>query len=124
MLVELAGAALANAAPSGNGGLLDPLLQWLRIDEPWRVWLVLFGLAGQAIFCARWIVQWLASEARGESHVPELFWWASLLGATMLLTYFVIDRDPVGIVGQLVGWAVYARNLVLIRRTGRPSPTS
>ncbi|MHC4989709.1 MAG: lipid-A-disaccharide synthase N-terminal domain-containing protein [Planctomycetota bacterium] len=105
-------------AKGGDTALLQPILEWFELEEAWRLWLVAFGLVGQVVFCARWIIQWIASEVRGESHMPVLFWWASLLGATMLLTYFIIDRDPVGIVGQGTGWLVYSRNLYLIRKKG------
>ena len=92
------------------------ILEWFQIDEPWQVWLVLFGLFGQVTFFCRWLVQWIVSEIRGESHVPVTFWWLSLAGATMLFAYFLVDRDPVGMLGQSVGWVVYSRNLCLRRR--------
>ena len=107
---------IAVAEPNGvSQSFLQPMLDWFDLDDPWRKGLVLFGFLGQLIFFGRWIVQWIASERRGESHVPELFWWCSLVGAMMLFTYFVIDRDPVGILGQSVGWIVYSRNLYLIK---------
>ena len=43
--------------------------------DPLRMWLVIFGTVGQAVFFCRWIIQWLASEKRGESHMPVAFWW-------------------------------------------------
>lgn len=107
---------LSVATPSGaDPSLFQPLLDWFNLDDPWRKWLVAFGLLGQAVFVARWIIQWVASERRGMSHVPELFWWCSLFGSMMLLAYFIIDRDPVGMLGQSLGWTVYSRNLYLIR---------
>ena len=107
---------LSVATPSGAAeSMLQPLLDWFNLDDPWRKWLVAFGILGQAVFVARWIIQWVASERRGKSHVPELFWWCSLLGSMMLLAYFIVDRDPVGMLGQSLGWTVYSRNLYLIR---------
>ena len=41
----------------------------------------------------------------------------SLIGATMLLIYFIWRRDIVGILGQATGWIIYVRNLVLISRS-------
>ena len=109
--------------------MFQPALDWFNLDDPWRQWLVLFGLLGQGVFFGRWIVQWIASERRGESHMPELFWWCSLVGAMMLFTYFLIDRDLVGMIGQSVGWLVYSRNLYLIKAKHRqlsepPTPTA
>ncbi|MHC4416268.1 MAG: lipid-A-disaccharide synthase N-terminal domain-containing protein [Planctomycetota bacterium] len=111
--IELLG--VASEATGSARSVLDPLLEWFRMEDPWRKWLIGFGFLGQTVFFFRWIIQWMASERRGRSHVPELFWWCSLVGALMLFTYFVLDRDPVGMVGQGVGWTVYSRNLYLIR---------
>ena len=107
---------LSLATPSGaDPSLFQPLLDWFDLDDPWRKWLVAFGLLGQMVFVARWIIQWAASERRGKSHVPELFWWCSLLGSMMVMAYFILDHDLVGMLGQSVGWTVYSRNLYLIR---------
>ncbi|MEZ5974206.1 MAG: lipid-A-disaccharide synthase N-terminal domain-containing protein [Planctomycetota bacterium] len=43
------------------------------------------SLGGQLIWTSRFVLQWLASERRGESHFPVYFWWLSLLGNGMLL---------------------------------------
>ena len=94
-------------------------MPWYSFPSPGELVLLVFGLLAQAIFFGRWVVQWLASERRGESHMPELFWWLSLLGASMLLVYFILRHEPVGMIGQCVGWTVYARNLHLIHRARR-----
>ncbi|MCH8315104.1 MAG: lipid-A-disaccharide synthase N-terminal domain-containing protein [Planctomycetes bacterium] len=104
-------------------------MRWVKVENPWELGVVLFGLTAQATFLGRWIVQWWASEKRGESHVPELFWWLSLAGATMLMIYYVLRGEPVGIIGQSVGWIVYSRNLYLIKAKHRrqsepPTPTA
>ena len=77
---------------------------------------VAIGLLGQLLFTGRMLVQWLTSEKSRRSVVPVSFWWMSLLGATMLLVYFIWRRDIVGILGQATGWIIYIRNLILIRR--------
>lgn len=81
-------------------------------------WLTL-GFVGQGAFSARFLVQWVASERRGESVVPEVFWWLSLSGGLLLLAYALHRRDPVFVAGQAAGLVVYARNLILIRRGRR-----
>ena len=95
--------------------------------QPWEISLFLFGLAGQAMFMGRFAWQWIVSERRRKSVIPVGFWYLSLLGATMLLTYFILRREPIGILGQGLGWIVYIRNLMLIhrdqRRTGQSHPT-
>ncbi len=103
------------AAADDGGSLIQSALEWFGLDQPGKRWLVAFGLLGQFVFFSRWIIQWVASERRRESHMPELFWWCSLLGALMLVVYFVIEGDLVGTLGQSVGWAVYGRNLYLIK---------
>ena len=88
-----------------------------------RLWLIL-GLAGQAIFGGRFIVQWIASERRRESHVPIVFWYLSLLGGAITLAYAIHKKDPVFIIGQGSGLIVYVRNLMLIYRAQRNSETT
>ena len=96
--------------------------KYFDITEPWEMWWLLVGLTAQGVFFARWIVQWVASERRGESVMPTMFWWCSLVGATLLLLYFIGRREPVGVLGQAVGWTVYSRNLYLIRIKHRTPP--
>lgn len=83
-------------------------------------WLAL-GFLGQALFSARFLVQWLASEARRESVIPVAFWYLSLAGGATLLAYALWRRDPVFAVGQGFGLVVYARNLALVRRSRAPA---
>jgi lipid-A-disaccharide synthase-like uncharacterized protein len=79
-------------------------------------WLWLgIGLAGQALFSMRFLVQWLASERRGRSIVPLAFWYFSIGGGLTLLAYAIYRADPVFIVGQAAGLFIYIRNLQLIK---------
>lgn len=85
----------------------------------------LLGLLGQVLFFSRFLVQWLASEKTGKSVVPVSFWYLSIGGGGLLLFYAIWRRDPVIILGQLVGLFVYVRNLMLIHRHKNPaSPAS
>ena len=84
------------------------------------VWFVL-GMAGQAIFFSRFLVQWVASERARKSFIPPVFWWLSLVGSMLLLAYAIHRKDPVFVLGQAFGWVVYARNLMLIQRNGDPA---
>ncbi|HSH69978.1 MAG TPA: lipid-A-disaccharide synthase N-terminal domain-containing protein [Deferrisomatales bacterium] len=77
-------------------------------------WLVV-GFAAQALFSARFLVQWIASERRKRSTVPKAFWYLSLVGSALLLAYAVHRHDPVFILGQSFGFIVYIRNLMLWR---------
>jgi lipid-A-disaccharide synthase-like uncharacterized protein len=82
---------------------------------PAEAWLVI-GFLGQACFFSRFLVQWMASERAGRSLVPRAFWYLSIAGGTIVLSYAIWRRDPVFILGQSVGLLVYLRNLVLLRR--------
>ena len=82
--------------------------------EP-HYWLYL-GFAGQLLFGLRFLVQWVASERKGESIIPIYFWYLSLIGSMILLAYAIFRRDPVFILGQSTGFIVYTRNLMLIYR--------
>jgi lipid-A-disaccharide synthase-like uncharacterized protein len=77
---------------------------------------LVLGFVAQAIFGARFLVQWVASERAGRSTVPIAFWYMSIAGGLLLLTYSLYQRDPVFIVGQSFGTVVYFRNLVLLSR--------
>ena len=87
----------------------------------WGTWVVI-GFVGQAIFGGRFILQWIASERRRESHIPIQFWYMSIVGGAITTAYAIHRRDPVFIVGQAAGLIVYIRNLMLIyahRRTSQ-----
>jgi lipid-A-disaccharide synthase-like uncharacterized protein len=83
---------------------------------------IAIGFVGQACFSARFVLQWLASERARRSLIPRTFWYFSLLGGAVLLSYAIHKRDPVFIVGQSAGLFVYLRNLYLMR-TGSVAET-
>lgn len=86
-----------------------------------QLWLGI-GLLGQALFSARFIVQWIASERRKRSVIPVGFWLFSVGGGLTLLAYAIWRRDPVFIIGQGAGLFVYARNLWFIYRSAARAP--
>ncbi len=75
---------------------------------------VVIGFVGQFLFGSRFFVQWIVSEKRGESVIPEIFWYLSMAGSIILMVYAIYRRDPVFIVGQCSGLFIYARNIMLI----------
>jgi len=81
-------------------------------------WL-LVGVIGQTVFTSRFVLQWVYSERRGYSAIPLVFWYASLVGAALLLGYAIHLRDPVFIAGQSGGLLIYLRNLQLRWREAR-----
>lgn len=81
--------------------------------------LAIVGIAGQVLFSLRFLVQWVVSERKQESTVPLIFWYFSLGGGVMLLTYALLRREPIIAIGQACGLIVYFRNLALIHRKRR-----
>ena len=79
-------------------------------------WLLVFGIAGQIVFSTRFLYQTVYSARRGESVLPLGFWLISLLGATMILAYGILRRDPVVILAQSFGLVTYIRNLMLLKK--------
>lgn len=78
-------------------------------------WLAI-GFLGQALFSARFIVQWLSSEKMKKSVIPHAFWYFSVAGGATLLAYAIHRRDPVFIIGQASGLFIYFRNLQFLWR--------
>ncbi len=82
---------------------------------PTQIWLII-GFAGQALFTMRFLIQWLKSERLRRSVIPVAFWYFSLAGGLVLLSYAIYRKDPVFILGQGAGVFIYLRNLYLIHR--------
>ncbi|MDE2977657.1 MAG: lipid-A-disaccharide synthase N-terminal domain-containing protein [Acidobacteriota bacterium] len=87
-------------------------MSFLTLENIW----VAVGFGGQALFGARFLVQWIATERRRQSVVPTAFWYLSLGGGLVLLSYAVSIGDPVFITGQSFGVLVYSRNLWFVHR--------
>ena len=77
------------------------------------IW-VCIGFVGQAIFGARFVIQWIASERRKRSYIPVVFWYLSIVGSAVLLAYSIYKLDPVFIAGQSLNMIIYFRNIYLI----------
>lgn len=89
------------------------------IDEK-TVWIGI-GLFGQLLFGLRFLMQWLHSEARGKSLIPRSFWYLSVAGGAILLSYAIYRREPVFIIGELLTLLVFIRNVQLLPSRRRES---
>ena len=69
------------------------------------------GFLAQILFSARQVTQWLASEKAGRSLSPLLFWQLSILASFLLMVYGILRKDLVIILGQVITYGVYIRNL-------------
>lgn len=75
-------------------------LGWTGLHmTPWKA----IGLAGALMFGSRWIVQFLASRRARKPVIPRMFWYMSVLGSLMSLSYFLLSdkQDAVGVVQNL-----------------------
>lgn len=91
--------------------MTDILSRFLSsLTEIETIWLIV-GFAAQAMFSARFLIQWIASERVRKSVVPETFWYFSFVGGAMLLAYAIHRADPVFMLGQAFGLLVYTRNI-------------
>ena len=100
-----------------DAGLWAGLANWFHavFVEQFDTW-VAIGFFAQAMFSARFLIQWIASERAGRSVVPVSFWFFSIAGSGILFFYALSRQDPVFIAGQGAGIAIYSRNLWLIFR--------
>jgi lipid-A-disaccharide synthase-like uncharacterized protein len=87
----------------------------MNIGESISAWRVL-GFAGSALFAARWLVQLYASRQARRPVITPAFWAMSVGGSLLLLSYFTFgpNRDPVGIVSNLLPLSVSAYNVLLV----------
>ena len=86
-----------------------------RVSALWFACVVV----GQSLWSARFVIQWMASERAGTSHFPAAFWWVSLFGSTLLLSYAISLGDAVLITGYALSPLVPIRNLMLRRGAAR-----
>jgi lipid-A-disaccharide synthase-like uncharacterized protein len=101
--------------------MLDSLIEFFKnavtekiLQDPF--WATL-GLFGQLVFGFRFILQWIVSEYKKESHVPTAFWFISIVGSVMLLSYSIHVKNPVFILGFSLNSLIYLRNLHLIYKS-------
>jgi lipid-A-disaccharide synthase-like uncharacterized protein len=80
----------------------------------------LFGFVGNLFYALRVLIQWLASERAGKSVVPVAFWWFSLSGAVVYITYAYIRAEIPFILGISATLVPYTRNLMIHYRPNRP----
>src|SRR5258705_13855332 len=85
----------------------------------WGIWKVV-GWMGNAIFFSRFFVQWYATEKLKRVVVPTAFWWLSLAGSLLLLSYALFYKGGLGFIfAYAFTWIPYIRNLIIHRRHAR-----
>ena len=97
-----------------NNDVTDKDLLFHNKDIP--IWLLWLGIISQIVFTLRFIYQWLYSEYKKTSSLPLGFWLLSLTGSILILIYAIIRKDPVLLIGHLLGSLIYIRNLILLHQ--------
>lgn len=75
-------------------------LAWTGLHiTPWK----LIGYIGALMFAGRWLVQFLASRKAQKPVIPRVFWYMSIIGSLMTLSYFLFSKksDSVGVLQNL-----------------------
>lgn len=75
-------------------------LAWSGLHvTPWK----LIGYTGALMFGGRWLVQFIASRQHGKPVIPRAFWYMSVAGSLMTLSYFLFSakQDSVGVLQNL-----------------------
>ncbi len=86
-------------------------------DRPvkWSVvWWALIGFVGQGLFFSRFVVQWIATEIKKTPTVPVAFWYLSLAGSAVTLSYAIAIGSIVFILAFCLNMLIYLRNLYYI----------
>ena len=74
------------------------------------------GITGQLLLNCRYLFQWYFSEKANESVLPLGFWVISLAASVMVVVYSVARQEPVLLIAQTLGIAVYLRNIIIYLR--------
>ena len=98
--------------------MINSIIEFIRaaindqiVGDP--VWATV-ALAGQALFGGRFVLQWLVSEYKQKSHVPVSFWYLSIIGSLILLSYSIHIKNPIFMLSFSLNTLIYMRNLHLL----------
>jgi len=85
------------------------------VITPWK----LVGYLGVFLFAGRWFVQLYASRMHRQVMMPRMFWYMSIAGSVLLLSYFTFGKnDSVGILSNAFPLFVALYNLYLDIKSG------
>ena len=89
-------------------------LLWMEWTGLHVTWWKLIGYTGALMFGGRWVIQFVASKRAGKPVIPRVFWYMSLVGSMMTLSYFLFSakQDSVGVLQNLfpmftAGYSLY-----------------
>lgn len=94
------------------------LTVWGIYITPWKI----VGYLGVFLFAGRWFVQMHASRREGRPTMPRMFWYMSIAGSILILSYFIFGRnDSVGVLSNAFPLTVALYNLWLDFKSKRSS---
>lgn len=78
-------------------------LMWLDWTGLHVTWWKIIGYTGALMFGGRWLLQFIASKRAGKPVIPRAFWYMSVVGSLMTLSYFLFSakQDSVGVLQNL-----------------------
>jgi lipid-A-disaccharide synthase-like uncharacterized protein len=82
-------------------------------------WIDGVGAAGQGLFGARVVYQWVASERAGRAIIPRGYWGLSLAGAALVLFYALCKHDAVYVMSVLPGAVIAYLNMRIRKSASR-----
>ena len=104
---------------------LDIVVEWFKslvspkITTPTEIAWEIVGLVGHFFFFSRFVIQWIASERKKKTVIPEAFWYLSLLGTVIVLAYSLHVGRPVFMLAYSLNIVIYVRNLWIHKRMAR-----
>jgi lipid-A-disaccharide synthase-like uncharacterized protein len=69
------------------------------------------GFTAQILFFSRSFIQWIKTEKAKRIISPVIFWQISLVASIIMMLYGILRSDPAIIIGQLITFYIYIRNL-------------
>ena len=96
-------------------------LLWMEWTGLHVTWWKLIGYTGALMFGGRWVIQFIASKRAGKPVIPRVFWYMSVVGSMMTLSYFLFSakQDSVGVLQNLFPMFTASYSLFLdIRHRG------
>jgi len=88
----------------------------------WTWFFLMIGVAGQALFASRFLIQWALTEYKRKSTVPTIFWYLSIAASLLQIAAFAQRAEWVYALGLCATLPVYLRNLWLIHFRPEEAP--
>lgn len=102
--------------------VLDAVSEPLLLQSASAIGWGVVGYVGQALWSGRFLAQWLVSERRGKSVLPESFFALGFVGSILLAGYALYRQDWVNVAAQAFNPIPYGRNWIILRRSRAREP--